>query len=169
MSKQVKVHNIYEISWPQACAKCGDTHQLVHSHTLHNKLTRKIVKADPQLEYCVCEEHAKWLPLAHLAIDSCGTMTLLRLTTYLATALLILFLGTLPFRLMSHDLNEITVPYVLVIFVAYLGFDYFLRKQLPVKKTKISAKTYILTFENHDFAENFVMQNQTRTVLERLD
>lgn len=169
MSKQVKVNNIYEISWPQVCAKCGDTHELVQSHTLTNRFSKKIVKADPQLEYYVCKEHSKWLSWSNLAIDSCGTMTLLRLTSYLASILFILFLGTLPFRLMNHDLNEITVPYVLVLFVGYIVFERFLRQQLPVKKTKISTKTYIFSFENHDFAENFVTQNQTKTIIERLD
>ena len=169
MSKQVKVHQIYEISWPQVCAKCGDSHDLKQAHLLENKFTKKIIKADPQLEYFVCEQHSRWIPWAKLVDDSCGTMTLIKLTTILANALFALFLVTLPFRLMSHTLSDITIPYVLILFVCYAFFARFVRKQLPVQKMKLSAKSYIFTFESHDFAENFVMQNQSKTIIERLD
>jgi len=82
MSKRIKVNNIYEITWPHACAKCGDTEHLENAASIENKLTKMIAKVDPQLEYFVCEKHAKWLALANLSIDSSGTMTLVRLMSY---------------------------------------------------------------------------------------
>jgi len=70
MSKRIKVNNIYEITWPHACAKCGDTGHLENAASIENKLTKKIAKVDPQLEYFVCEKHAKWLALANLSIHT---------------------------------------------------------------------------------------------------
>lgn len=169
MSKRIKVNNIYEITWPHACAKCGDAEHLENAASIENKLTKKIAKVDPQLEYFVCEKHAKWLALANLSIDSSGTMTLVRLMSYFATTLFVIFLVTLPLQLMNNSFSEISIPYVLLIFVVYVLFSRFLQKQLPIHKTKFSTKEYVLTFENHEFAENFVKVNQQHTIVERLD
>ena len=169
MSKKVKVANIYEITWPHACAKCGDTQHLKNVTSLENKLTTKITKIDPQLEYFVCEKHANWLALANLSVDSCGTMTLVRLVSYFATTLFSIFLITLPLQLINNSFSDISIPYILVIFVAYVLFSRFLRKQIPIHKTKFSTKEYILEFDNSDFAESFVKENQQHTIVERLN
>ena len=68
MSKKVRVTNIYDIVWPHVCAKCGETLHLKKAVSLENKLTTKIAKIDPQLEYYVCEKHAKWLAMANLSV-----------------------------------------------------------------------------------------------------
>ena len=169
MRKKVKVTNIYEITWPHVCAKCGDTQHLTNAISLENKLTAKIAKIDPQLEYFVCEKHAKWLALANLSVDSCGTMTLIRLVSSFATALFSIFLITLPLQLIHNRFSDISVPYILVIFVVYKLFSHFLRKQIPVNKTKFSTKEYVLEFDNHEVAEMFVKENQRHTIIERLN
>lgn len=169
MTKKVKVHNIYEITWPHACAKCGSSQNLVNVATLENKLTRKIAKKDPQLEYLVCQNHAKWLALANLSVDSCGTMTLIRLLSNFSTTIFSIFLLTLPLQLIHKSFSDISVPYILIIFVAYIGFSWFLRKQLPIRKIKLSVKKYIFEFDNHEFAERFVKENQQHTIIERLN
>jgi hypothetical protein len=169
MSKKIKVNNIYEISWPHSCAQCGSRDNLKNAATLETNLTKKIKKIDPQLEYFVCEKHAKWLALANLSIDNCGTMTLVRLISYFATTLFGIFLITLPLQLMHHQFSDISIPYILILFVVYVLFSRFLRKKIPIQKTKISSKEYLLTFENHELAENFVILNQQQTVIERLN
>ena len=169
MSKKVRVTNIYEIVWPHVCAKCGETLHLKKAVSLENKLTTKIAKIDPQLEYYVCEKHAKWLAMANLSVDNCGTMTLVRLVSYFATALFCIFLITLPLQLINNSFSDISIPYILVIFVAYVLFSRFLRKQIPIHKTKFSTKEYILEFDNSDFAESFVKENQQHTIVERLN
>ncbi|WP_316674961.1 hypothetical protein [uncultured Tolumonas sp.] len=169
MSKKVKVANIYEITWPHVCARCGNTQHLKNVISLENKLTTKIAKTDPQLEYFVCEKHAKWLALANLSVDGCGTMTLVRLVSSFATILFSIFLITLPLQLIHTRFSDISVPYILVIFVAYMLFSHFLRKQIPINKTKFSTKEYVLEFDNHQFAEMFVKENQQHTIIERLN
>nr|WP_321239363.1 hypothetical protein [uncultured Tolumonas sp.] len=169
MSKKVKVTNIYELTWPHVCAKCGETQHLKNAASLENKLTTKIAKIDPQLEYFVCEKHAKWLAMANLSVDNCGTMTLVRLVSYFATTLFCIFLITLPLQLIHNSFSDISVPYILVIFIAYTLFGRFLRKQIPISKTKFSTKEYVLEFENHDVAEMFVKHNQSHTIVERLN
>ena len=169
MTKKVKVTNIYEITWPHVCAKCGDTQHLKNATSLENKFTTKIAKIDPQLEYFVCEKHAKWLATANLSVDNCGSMTLVRLVSYFATALFCIFLITLPLQLVHNKFSGISVPYILIPFVAYSLFGRFLRKKIPIKTTKFSTKEYVLEFENHDVAELFVKDNQQHTIIERLN
>ena len=147
MTKKVKIKNIYEITWPHVCAKCGNTQHLKNAISLENKLTTKIAKTDPQLEYFVCEKHAKWLAMTNLSVDNCGTMTLVRLVSYFATALFCIFLITLPLQLIHNKFSDISDPYILVIFVVYTLFGRFLRKQIPINKTKFSTKEYLITIE----------------------
>ena len=169
MNKKVKVNNIYEIVWPHACAKCGDTQHLKVASSLENKITKKIAKIDPQLEYFVCEKHSKWLALANLSEDSCGTMTLIRLVAYFATTLFSIFIITLPLQLIHNNFSDISIPYILLIFVVYVLFSRFLRRKIPIHKTKFSTKEYILEFDNPIFAESFVKENQQHTIVERLN
>ena len=89
--------------------------------------------------------------------------------SYFATALFCIFLITLPLQLIHNRFSDISVPYVLIIFVAYTLFSRFLRKQIPIHKTKFSTKEYVLEFENHDVAEMFVKDNQQHTIVERLN
>lgn len=96
-------------------------------------------------------------------------MTLVRLVSYFATTLFSIFLITLPLQLINNSFSDISIPYILVIFVAYVLFSRFLRKQIPIHKTKFSTKEYILEFDNSDFAESFVKENQQHTIVERLN
>lgn len=169
MTKKIKVKNIYELKWPKVCAHCGETHGLVNASLLENDFTKKIQKIDPQLEYYVCEKHAKWLPLANLSIDNCSTMTIVRLLSYFSATLFAIFVITLPLQLMYHPMSAVSVPYVLIPFVGYVGFTRFLKTQLPIQKTKYGAKEYVLTFTNADVAESFVLENQKHTIVERLN
>jgi hypothetical protein len=169
MKKKVKVNNIYEIIWPHVCAKCGDTQHLTNAASLENKITKKIRKFDPQLEYFICEKHAKWLALANLSVDSCDTMILIRLISYFATTLFSIFIITLPLQLIHNKFSDLSVPYILIIFVAYILFSRFLASEIPIRKTKISTKEYILEFDNADLAERFVIENQRHTIIERLN
>ena len=137
--------------------------------SLEIKFTAKIAKADPQIEYFICEKHEKWLAIANLSIDSCGIMTLVRLVSYFATTLFCIFLITLPLQLINKNFSDVSVPYILLIFVAYVLFSRFLRNKIPIHKTKFSAKEYIFEFENHDVAEIFVNHNQQHTIIERLN
>lgn len=169
MTKKVKIKNIYEIKWPHFCAKCGATQNLKNVVSLENNFTAKIAKADPQIEYFVCEKHEKWLAMANLSIDSCGTMTLVRLVSYFSTALFCIFLITLPLQLINKSFSDISVPYILLIFVAYIIFGRFLRKKIPIHKIKFSTKEYVFEFENHDVAKLFIEHNQQHTIVERLN
>ena len=169
MNKKVKVNNIYEIVWPHSCAKCGGSQHLKNAASLENKITKKITKMDPQLEYLVCEKHSKWLALAHLSEDTCGTMTLIRLISYFATTLFSIFVITLPLQLIHNKFSDISIPYILIIFVVYVLFSRFLRREIPIHKTKLSTKEYIFEFDNPDFAESFVKENQQHTIVERLN
>ena len=96
-------------------------------------------------------------------------MTLIRLVSSFATVLFSIFLITLPLQLIHNRFSDISVPYILVIFVVYKLFSHFLRKHIPVNKTKFSTKEYVLEFDNHEVAEMFVKENQRHTIIERLN
>ena len=178
MARNVQLVDTDEVRWPNSCAKCGTKEGLRTADASIGKIKsvrptlagELAVKTEMfNLNYPVCEEHAKGLSFANAITRKTMGFAVLRGMVYLIGPLSLLLILMLPLRLIkSNTMPRSDLPLEMMALYALfaLAFIVLIRayRKLPLRLVKRGDDVVTIKFQNDAYAVSFIRLNRDNLV-----
>jgi hypothetical protein len=172
MSKKVFLATDGEVFWPNRCARCGTKSGLTSAGASIGRVlsVRPIVAGLAvkgeilNLDYPVCEAHAKWLGLANLVTRKTTGFAILRVMIFFVGTLGVLLIPTALTRLFVPSRTGASMPVEMAAIyivgaLAMIGLIGAYMK-LPLRLVKRSDDEVTIKFKNDAYAVEFARLNK---------
>lgn len=177
MSRKINLSRDHQISWPACCAKCGKKEDLTWASATSGRVTSvaptlsgaiRIKSELLDLNYPVCQRHAKGLAMANAITRNTFGFKALRGMAYILGPMSVLFLLALPIVLISPSRTQPDLPLAMIaLYVALAGaFLMIIRafRTLPLRIDNQTKDDISIKFGNAQYASAFARLNREGVV-----